>query len=427
MLAPMASQPPAYEPTSPALRALVERGYFEQFSDFKAIDAALSAGMVTFYIGFDPTASSLHAGSLLQLMAMRLLQKHGHRPIAILGGGTAMIGDPSGKTEMRKILSADEISQNGSSIIEQFSTLLHSDSNRANDALFLDNRSWLSGLRYIEFLRDIGRHFTVNRMVTVKTYRERLDAEIPLSFLEFNYQLLQAYDFLELYRAHGCTLQIGGSDQWGNIVAGIELIRRVTSESDDKGAAYGLTLPLLTTADGKKMGKTERGAVWLAADRLSPFDYYQFWISCDDRDVGKLLRLYTELSIAEIDSLTATGGIALNAAKARLALETTQLLHGKEAAKKAAEASKQAFGGGGDWSAVPCITLEPGSLRLVDLVTHPLIAAFKSKREARQRIEGGAVKIDGQACTDPKTIVGSDGPIRLQAGKKIRLRIDFSA
>ncbi len=432
MLASMASQPPAYEPASPALRALVERGYFEQVSDFQAIDRALGAGMVTFYIGFDPTAPSLHAGSLLQLMAMRLLQKHGHRPIAILGGGTAMIGDPSGKTEMRKILSAEEISHNGSSIIEQFSTLLHSDSGKDNDALFLDNRSWLTGLRYIEFLRDIGRHFTVNRMVAVKTYRERLDAEIPLSFLEFNYQLLQAYDFLELYRTHGCSLQIGGSDQWGNIVAGIELIRRVTSETDDKGAAYGLTLPLLTTADGKKMGKTERGAVWLAADRLSPFDYYQFWISCDDRDVGKLLRLYTELPIAEIDSLTATGGIALNAAKARLALETTRLLHGEEAANKARTASKQAFGGGGDWSAVPCVSLESGPLRLVDLVTHPQIAAFKSKREARQRIEGGAVKIDGQACTDPKTLIGESKnnescAIRLQAGKKIRLRIDFSA
>jgi len=423
----MATLPPDFEPTSPALRALIERGFYEQFTDIEATDAALAAGMVTFYIGFDPTASSLHAGSLVQLMAMRLLQKHGHRPVAILGSGTALIGDPSGKSEMRKILAAEEIRANGQAIIGQFATILHSDTGAANDALFLDNADWLSGLRYIEFLRDIGRHFTVNRMVAVKTYRDRLDAEIPLSFLEFNYQLLQAYDFLELYRTHGSTLQIGGSDQWGNIVAGIELIRRVTSETDAPGSAYGLTLPLLTTADGKKMGKTERGAVWLDADRLSPFDYYQFWVSCDDRDVGKLLRLYTDLPIAEIDALTEEGGIALNAAKARLALEATTILHGEEAARKAVAASKQAFGGGGDWSAVPCVTIT-GALRLVDLVTHPEVAAFKSKREARQRIEGGAVKIDGEACTDPKAMYGEGGgSINLQAGKKVRLRIDFTS
>lgn len=421
----MGTPPPAYQPKSAALKSLIERGYFEQVSDIEAIDDALAAGMVTFYIGFDPTASSLHAGSLVQLMAMRLLQKHGHRPIAILGGGTAMIGDPSGKTEMRKILSAEEITANGESIFRQFGTLLHRDSGQENDALFLDNRDWLRGLHYIEFLRDIGRHFTVNRMVAVKTYRDRLDAEIPLSFLEFNYQLLQAYDFLQLYNTHGCTLQIGGSDQWGNIVAGIELIRRVTSETDQPGAAYGLTLPLLTTADGKKMGKTERGAIWIDAERLSPFDYYQYWISCDDRDVAKLLRLYTELPLAEIDALTETGGIALNAAKARLAVEATTLLHGAEAAAKAKQASKQAFGGGGDWSAVPCVKIE-GAMRLVDLVTHPEIGAFKSKRDARQRIEGGAVKIDGDPITDPKAMIGENGePVRLQSGKKIRLRIEF--
>jgi tyrosyl-tRNA synthetase len=423
----MPNQAPDYAPKSAALRALLERGYFDTASDIEAIDAAFAAGMVTFYIGFDPTASSLHAGSLVQLMAMRLLQRHGHRPIAILGAGTAMIGDPSGKSEMRKILSPEAITANGEGIRAQFAKLLTTDAGADNDALFLDNRDWLTDLRYIEFLRDIGRHFTVNRMIAVKTYRDRLDAEIPLSFLEFNYQLLQAYDFLQLYKGYGCTLQLGGSDQWGNIVAGVELIRRVMSEEEQSGAAFGLTLPLLTTADGKKMGKTERGAVWLDPERVSPFDYYQYWVSCDDRDVGKLLRMYTDLPLEEIDALTKVEGAAINNAKIRLAYEATRLLHGQEEADKAAKASRQAFGGGGDWSAVPCVAIPEQELRLVDLVTHPDIAAFKSKREARQRIEGGAVKIDGEAVSDPKATVGGAEELRLQAGKKIRLRVVFGS
>ncbi|MEZ4454708.1 MAG: tyrosine--tRNA ligase [Nannocystaceae bacterium] len=424
----MPNPPPAVTATSPALQALIARGYYDHASDLEAIDRALSAGPVTFYIGFDPTAPSLHVGSLLQIMAMRLLQKHGHRPIALLGSGTALIGDPSGKSEMRKLITRDEIRQNALGIKEHFLRLVQMESGAANDAILVDNADWLCGLHYLEFLRDIGRHFTVNRMVAVKTYRDRLDAEIPLSFLEFNYQLLQAYDFLHLFRAHGCTLQLGGSDQWGNIVAGVELIRRVTCEDETSGAAFALTLPLITTPDGKKMGKTERGAVWLAADRLSPFDYFQFWVSTDDRETGKLLRLYTDLPLDEIQALTEVEGSALRAAKTRLAYEATRLLHGEEAAETALKASRQAFGGGEDWSAVPLVTVATGAIKLVDLVVHPEIEAFKSKREARQRIEGGAVKLNGDVVTDPSAMLEpGDEPVRLQSGKKTRLRVVIAA
>lgn len=419
---------PANQPKSPALTTFLERGYFEQASDFAAIDAAMAGGAVTFYVGYDPTGNSLHVGHLVQIMAMRALQRAGHRPIVIVGGGTASVGDPSGKSETRKLLSRADIEANALALRGQLARFLHFDSGAPNDAIMLDNADWLLQLRYIDFLREIGRHFTINRMITVKTYRDRLDAEIPLSFLEFNYQLLQAYDFLHLFRHHGCTLQFGGSDQWGNMVAGIELIRRMTPEGEP-GTAHCLTLPLLTTSDGKKMGKTERGAVWLDPERLSPFDYYQFWIGCDDRDVAKLLRIFTELPVAEIDALTQAGGAALNAAKARLAHEATRLLHGQEAADTAQTAARQAFGGGEDWSAVPELNLALGEIKLIDLVTHPDLLAFKSKREARQRIEQGAVKIDGEVCIDANrtlTAADCDGAyIRLQAGKKTRVRVSL--
>ena len=418
--------PPAHQPKSPALTTFLERGYFEQASDFAAIDAAMTGGMVTFYVGYDPTGNSLHVGHLVQIMAMRALQRAGHRPIVIVGGGTASVGDPSGKNETRKLLSRAEIEANALALRGQLGRFLHFDSGAPNDAIMLDNAAWLLELRYIDFLREIGRHFTVNRMVAVKTYRDRLDAEIPLSFLEFNYQLLQAYDFLHLFRNHGCTLQFGGSDQWGNMVAGIELIRRMTPEGEP-GTAHCLTLPLLTTADGKKMGKTERGAVWLDPERLSPFDYYQYWIGCDDRDVAKLLRIFTELPIAEITALTQAGGAALNATKARLAHEATRLLHGQEAADTAQTAARQAFGGGEDWSAVPELNLELREIKLIDLVTHPELEAFKSKREGRQRIEQGAVRINGEACLDPNhvlTAADCNGSyLRLQVGKKTRVRV----
>ncbi len=418
---------PAVQPKSPALVTFLERGYFEQASDFAAIDAALAAGMVTFYVGYDPTGSSLHAGHLVQVMAMRALQRAGHRPIVIVGGGTASVGDPSGKIETRKLLSRADIEANAAALKAQLGRFLHFDSGAPNDAVMLDNADWLLELRYIDFLREIGRHFTINRMITVKTYRDRLEAEIPLSFLEFNYQLLQSYDFLHLFRRHGCTLQFGGSDQWGNMVAGIELIRRMTPQGREPDVAHCLTLPLLTTADGKKMGKTERGAVWLDAERLPPFDYYQYWIGCDDRDVAKLLRIFTELPVAEIVALTQAGGAALNAAKARLAYEATRLAHGQEAAETAQTAARQAFGGGEDWSAVPELRLELTEIKLVDLVTHPELEAFKSKREARQRIEQGAVKIDGEPCIDPNRLLTAadthGAHLRLQAGKKTRVRV----
>jgi tyrosyl-tRNA synthetase len=407
---------------SPALRELAARGFIEQMSDGEAIDAALGKP-TTFYIGYDPTAASLHVGSLMCIMAMRRLQQHGHRPIVVMGSGTARIGDPTGKTEMRRMLTPETIASNVANLSKVFGTLLDLGGDRG--ALVLDNYDWLSGIGYIDFLREIGLHFTVNRMIAAKTYRDRLDAEEPLSFIEFNYQLLQAYDFDRLYREYGCTLQLGGSDQWGNMIAGVELIRRIGLS--DAGPAQCLTFPLLTTSDGKKMGKTEKGAVWLDAAMCPPFDYYQFWIGCDDRDVRRLLALYTDLPIDEVDALAAAEGAALRDSKAKLAFEATKLLHGEDAATAARDAAVQAFGGGDDWSAVPQVTIAAASIRLVDLVVDPAIAAFPSKRQARERIEGGGVKLDGVAVKEPDFEVRADAyadkTVRLQAGKKLRLRV----
>ncbi len=424
ILRDMASSSSDFTPQSPALQALMSRGLLEQASDLQAIDRALGSGPVTFYLGYDPTASSLHVGNLLTIMAMRCLQTHGHRPICVVGGATAMIGDPSGKTEMRKMLTREEIEANSQRFREQFSRFIHFDRGVPNDALLLNNAEWLLPIHYIDFLRDIGRHFTVNRMVAVKTYRDRLDAEIPLSFLEFNYQLFQAYDFLHLHQKYGCQLQMGGADQWGNMIAGVELIRRIqaTEEEADSGQSYCLTFPLLTTADGRKMGKSERGAVWLSKEQLSPFDYYQFWINRDDRDVPRLLRIFTELPSEQIDALTAKEGAAMRGATRTLAYEATRMLHGEEAAHQAQKASEQAYGGGDDWSAVPKVTLDQAQIKLVDLLVHPQIQAFKSKRATRQRVESGAVKINDSPVDDPYYLVtaadNSGCGIRLKAGKK---------
>lgn len=404
-----------YEPRSAALRELALRGFVEQCSDVAAIDEALAAGPVTFYIGYDPTAPSLHVGNLVCIMAMRRLQQLGHRPIVVLGSGTARIGDPSGKSEMRRMLDEPTIERHVARIAAHFDSYLD-----MSQGLAIDNWSWLGKLGWLEVLRDIGPHFTVNRMIATKTYRERLDAEEPLSFLEFNYQLLQAYDFARLYREHGCTLQLGGSDQWGNIIAGVELIRRL-----GLGAAHCLTFPLLTVADGKKMGKTEKGAVWLAPDMCSAFDYYQFWISCDDRDVRRLLGTFTDLPLDEIDELCKAEGAALRDVKARLAFEATKLRDGEAVAEQARAAAKQAFGGGDDWSAVPEVHIDGAPMKLIDLVVHASVAAFKSKREARERIEGGGVRLDGAPITAPDHMVGT-GMVRLQAGKKLRLRVTLS-
>lgn len=411
-----------FEPRSATLRELVARGFVEQLSDAQAIDDALAAGPVTFYIGYDPTAPSLHVGNLVCIMAMRRLQQLGHKPIVVLGSGTARIGDPSGKSELRKMLDEPTIERHVGRIAAHFDSYLRMG---PGEGIALDNWSWLSKLGWLEVLRDIGPHFTVNRMIATKTYRERLDAEEPLSFLEFNYQLLQAYDYARLYREHGCTLQLGGSDQWGNIIAGVELIRRLGQ--GQHGAAQCLTFPLLTTADGKKMGKTEKGAVWLAADMCPAFDYYQFWVGVDDRDVRRLLGTFTDLPLDEIDELCKAEGAALRDVKARLAFEATKLRDGEAAAEQARDAAKQAFGGGDDWSAVPEVRLDGiASIKLVDLVVHPQVAAFKSKREARERIEGGGVKLDGVAATAADHVLEAGATIRLQAGKKLRLRITLA-
>jgi tyrosyl-tRNA synthetase len=425
LAAPMDDVEALKHPRSAALEALVERGFVEQVSDAAAIDQALQSGRVTFYIGFDPTAPSLHVGNLVCIMAMRILQRHGHRPVVLLGSGTARVGDPSGRSETRKLLDETTIDAQVASIGRQFGRFLHVDSGAPNDAIVVDNYQWLAPLHYIEFLRDIGVHFTVNRMIATKTYRERLDNELPLSFLEFNYQLIQAYDFLHLYREQGCTLQLGGSDQWGNMVAGVELIRRIGG--GEHGPAHCLTFPLLTTADGRKMGKSERGAVWLGAQQLSPFDYFQYWVSCDDDDVRKLLLVFTDLPVTEIDAMCRVEGADLREVKQRLAFEATRMAHGIEAAEQAQRAAAQAYGGGDDWSAVPAARVGAGPIKLVDLVTHDAIKAFPSKRQARQRIESGAVRIDGEPRTDPNeeldpTTFPAEG-LRLQSGKRCRYRV----
>ena len=412
-------------PRSKALETLVERGFVEQVSDAAAIDQALAEGMVTFYIGYDPTAPSLHVGNLVCIMAMRLLQRCGHRPIVLLGSGTARVGDPSGRSDTRKMLDEQTIDAQVQKISEHFGHFLQMGTGAPNDAVVVDNQSWLGELRYIEFLREIGVHFTVNRMIATKTYRERLDQVLPLSFIEFNYQLFQAYDFLHLYRHHGCTMQLGGSDQWGNMISGVELIRRIGG--GDHGPAYCLTFPLLTTADGRKMGKTQRGAIWLHAEQLSPFDYFQYWVSCDDADVRKLLLTFTDLPKDEIEELCRAEGAALRDVKRRLAYETTRMAHGEEAAHNAQQAAAQAFGGGDDWSAVPAVGVPADPIKLVDLVTHDAVRAFPSKRAARQRIESGAVRIDGEPRTDPnEELHPEEFPaegLRLQAGKRCRFRV----
>src|SRR4051794_9470115 len=308
---------------SSLLRTLDERGYIHQVTDAAALDALASTGVVAAYIGFDATAPSLHVGSLIQIMMLRRLQQAGHKPIVLMGGGTTKVGDPSGKDESRRLLSEADIAANIASIKTVFSRFLEF-GNKPTDAVMVDNADWLDSLSYIDFLRDIGVHFTINRMLAFDSVKQRLEREQPLTFIEFNYMLMQAYDFLELERRAGCTLQMGGSDQWGNIVNGVELIRRV-----DQKPAFGLTTPLLATASGAKMGKTAAGAVWLNADALSPYDYWQFWRNVEDADVGRFLRLFTDLPLDEIARLEALPGAEINEAKKTLADETTTMLHGR--------------------------------------------------------------------------------------------------
>jgi len=315
---------------------LKERGFIEQTTHEEELFNYLGSGKTTCYIGFDPTASSLHVGSLVPIMALAQMQRHGHRPIALVGGGTGLVGDPSGKTEMRKLLTPEMVDENAAGIKKQLSRFLDF---KEEKALMLNNADWLTQLRYIPFLRDVGRHFSVNRMIKAESYKIRLESEEGLNFIEFNYMLLQAYDFLELFEHYGCKLQMGGSDQWGNILAGVELIRRVRQET-----AFGITFPLITTSSGAKMGKTAQGAVWLDADKTSPYDYYQYWINTDDRDVAKFMALFTFLPMEEIRDIKTLSGADLNNAKVILAFEVTRIAHGNEEAFKAYRASESVFG-----------------------------------------------------------------------------------
>ena len=400
------------------LRELSQRGFIHQVSDNDALDEAALSKVITGYIGFDATAASLHAGSLVQIMLLRWLQKTGHKPIALMGGGTTRIGDPSFRDDARPILTDEKIDENLAGIKQVFTKFL-TFGDGPTDAIMVNNRDWLDGLQYIDFLRDYGRHFSVNRMLSFDSVKIRLDREQNLSFLEFNYMILQAYDFVELNRKYGCTLEMGGSDQWGNIVNGIELGRRV-----DGSSLYGLTSPLLTTSSGAKMGKTASGAVWLNADMRSPFDYWQFWRNTEDADVGRFLKLFTELPMDEIARLEKLEGAELNEAKKVLATEATAMLHGREEAEKAAGAAKAAFEEGAMTADLPTIeidgaTLDAGLGVLNAFVTAGLVA---STSEARRQIKGGALRVNDEAVSDDKMVLTraalTDGVVKLSMGKK---------
>lgn len=404
------------------LRILSERGFIHQCTDPEALDEAACAGRITGYVGFDCTADSLHVGHLISIMMLRWLQRTGHRPIALVGGGTTKVGDPSGKDESRRLLTDEEIEHNKHGIrcnLERFLEF------GQGGAVLLDNAVWLDRLLYIPFLREYGRHFTINRMLTFDSVRLRLEREQPLTFLEFNYMVLQAYDFLELWRREGCRLQMGGSDQWGNIVCGIELARRV-----DGVQLFGLTCPLLTTASGAKMGKTAQGAVWLDPAKLSPFDYWQYWRNTEDRDVGRFLRLFTELPLDEIQRLERLAGAELNEAKKILAFEATKLVHGEEAAEKAAAAARALFEGGeGDMAAVPVVEVPRSrfadGLRVAELLRLAGLAASNS--EARRLIRGGGARLDGLRIEDEQMVLGPEaaakGELELSAGRKRHVRV----
>ena len=401
-----------------AFDVLQARGFVEQVSDEEGLREALEQP-ITCYIGYDPSATSLHVGNLLTIMTLAHMQRAGHRPIAIVGGGTGMVGDPSGRTEMRQLLTEKSIEANLQGIKAQIGRYVDF---REGRALIINNAEWLLQLKYVEFLRDIGVHFSVNRMLAAEAYRSRM--ETGLSFIEFNYQLLQAYDFLHLYREYDCKLQMGGNDQWGNILAGVDLIRRV-----DGGEAYALTFPLLTTSSGAKMGKTAAGAVWLDADLLSPYEFYQFWINTEDADVERFLKIYTFLPLGEIADLARLQGAAIREAKKRLAYEVTRLTHGDEEADRARDASRTLFGGGGSGDAVP--TTEIAQDELASGIDVPAlfqrVGLTKSRGEARRLIaQGGAYVNDEQVKAADRVLSLDDleeGAIRLRAGRKRHHRV----
>ncbi len=393
---------------------LKERGFIQQTTHQEPLYELLEREKVTFYIGFDPTADSLHAGSLLPIMAMAHMQRAGHRPVAILGGGTAMIGDPSGKTEMRKMITQETISHNAARFKEQLSRYIDFNDGKA---LMINNGDWLLKLNYIEFLRDIGSQFSVNRMLTAECFKTRM--EKGLSFIEFNYMLLQSYDFLVLFRDYGCKLQMGGDDQWSNILNGADLIRRLEGKE-----AYGVTFPLLTTASGRKMGKTEAGAVWLDAAKTSPYEYYQYWRNTDDRDVQRFLALYTFLPMDEVRRLGALKDQEINEAKKILAYEVTKLSHGEAEARKAADASAAFFGGGGNELAMPGLDVPFSELAkgisVVDLVIKAKLA--DSKSEVRRLITQGGISVNDRKVTDLNQVIApgdaKDNKIMVRKGKK---------
>ena len=403
---------------SPFLQTLQARGYIHQITHPAELDAAAASGVVTGYIGFDATAPSLHVGSLIQIMLLHRLQQAGGKPIVVMGGGTTKVGDPSGKDASRSLLDDAAIQRNIASIRTVFERFL-AFGDGPTDALMVDNDEWLSTFGYIQFLRKYGPHFTVNRMLTFDSVKLRLEREQPLTFLEFNYMLMQSVDFLELNRRYGCALQMGGSDQWGNIVNGADLIRRV-----DAKPAFGLTTPLLATASGAKMGKTAQGAVWLNADQLAPFDYWQFWRNAEDSDVGRFLRLFTDLPLEEIARLEALPGAQINDAKAVLATEATALLHGREAAEAAAGAAASSFGGGAVSADLPTVTIPKADLdagiMLAALAADAGLAASRS--EARRLAQGGGLRLNDVAETDGARLVIPadlrDGVLKLAAGKK---------
>ena len=397
--------------SSTLLRTLHERGYIHQMTDAAGLDALAGKQIVPGYIGFDATAPSLHVGSLVQIMMLRRLQQAGHKPIVLMGGGTTKVGDPSGKDESRKMLSGEDINANIASIRTIFEKLL-TFGDGPTDAIMVDNDEWLSALGYVELLRTVGPHFTINRMLTFDSVKLRLEREQPLTFLEFNYMILQAYDFRELALRQGCRLQMGGSDQWGNIVNGIELSRRMEGKE-----VFGLTTPLLTTADGSKMGKTAAGAVWLNEDALPAYDFWQYWRNCDDRDVGRFLRLFTDLPLDEIARLEALDGSEINAAKVVLANEVTRLCRSGEAAQAAEDTAAATFSGGGVGADLPVLALPAEGIGLIDALVGIGFAA--SRGEAKRLIAGGGARIDGEAVSDENHLIaGSGAEVRISAGKK---------
>lgn len=406
-----------YHPKSEFIAVMMERGFLADCTDYQGLDDALVQGVVPGYIGFDATAKSLHVGSLIQIMMLRWLQKTGHKPITLMGGGTTKVGDPSFRADERPLLTDDQINDNISGIQQVFAKYIDYGDGET-DALMLNNAEWLDGLNYLEFLRDIGRHFSVNRMLSFESVKSRLDREQSLSFLEFNYMILQAYDFLELNRRYGCLVQFGGSDQWGNIVNGIDLTRRVIDQQ-----IFGLTSPLLTTSDGKKMGKSADGAVWLNADMRSPYEFWQFWRNTTDADVGRFLKLYTEMPVDECSRLGALEGSEINEAKAILANEVTTLCHGAEAAAAAAATAKEVFEKGGVGDDLPTLSLSAeeigDGISIVQLIVKSGLA--KSGKEAKRLIAENGAKLDDQPLTEAGKVFDAAAlasPIKLSAGKK---------